>query len=60
MDLPVKSVYTRKIGTASNNKAERLFIIITDMVRDSVLSVSSSSFVHHTSLQKNVNGDVEP
>ena len=25
MDLPVKSVYTRKIGTASNNKAETLW-----------------------------------
>ena len=35
-------------------------ILITEMVRDSVRSVSSLLSVCHTSLQKNVNGGVEP
>ena len=36
-------------------------ILITEMVHDSVRSVSYSSFVlRHTSLQKNMNGGVEP
>ena len=52
----VVSDRTQKIDNDNLN----LSILITDMVRDSVRSVSSPFFVRHTSLQNNVNGGVEP
>ena len=64
---------TKKIGSSHSMLVFRTFgcvalqlvvvyisILITDMVRDSVRSVSSPFVLCHTSLQKNVTGVVEP